>query len=343
MCCGRCRPSACSAAPAASSRSRRRRACRCAASARAARAGRWCCSTACRSTIRSAAGCTGPACRSSASIASRSPRTRRRACTATTRWAASSTSSPAGRRGARSRSSRSTATDSSPKVDFFASDRWNKVGVAVEGSFFNTDGFPDRRGDERGPIDNNANVDYQNISGKVEYTPTDRVNAFFRAGYFTEDREQRQGRRGQRHARGRRSNGGVRIAAAGRERPAGARVRRRPAGALQLPGGDQPGHDPQHRAPGDRSARADQRRRRHGAVDQGARHAATSSAPAPTGGGWTATARRTRTCPTVPTSIVGVTQAATLSVQRVSGGTQQSLGAFVAGHLHADRRSWWSR
>src|SRR4030095_884904 len=33
--------------------------------------------------------------------------------------------------------------------------------------------------------------------------------------------------------------------------------------------------------------------------------------------------------PAVPTVIVGVTQAATLSVQRASGGTQQSLGAFV--------------
>jgi iron complex outermembrane receptor protein len=32
---------------------------------------------------------------------------------------------------------------------------------------------------------------------------------------------------------------------------------------------------------------------------------------------------------TVPTSITGVTQAATLSVQRISGGTQQSLGGFV--------------
>jgi outer membrane receptor protein involved in Fe transport len=31
----------------------------------------------------------------------------------------------------------------------------------------------------------------------------------------------------------------------------------------------------------------------------------------------------------VPTSIVGVTQAATLTVQRVSGGTQQSTGVFV--------------
>ena len=75
------------------------------------------------------------------------------------------------------------------KFDFFASDRWkNKLGVAVEGSFFNTDGYPIVSTVERGPIDINANVNYKNVSTKVEYTPTDRVSAFFRGGYFTEDR-----------------------------------------------------------------------------------------------------------------------------------------------------------
>ena len=39
---------------------------------------------------------------------------------------------------------------SSPKFDFFASDRWNKVGAAVEGSFFNSDGFPIVAARERG-------------------------------------------------------------------------------------------------------------------------------------------------------------------------------------------------
>jgi outer membrane receptor protein involved in Fe transport len=76
----------------------------------------------------------------------------------------------------------------SPKVDFFASDRWNRMGVAVEGSIFNTDGYPVVATRERGPIDNNAEVDYRNVSVKVQYAPTDRVNAFFRGGYFTEDR-----------------------------------------------------------------------------------------------------------------------------------------------------------
>ena len=70
-CCARFRRSACSGGRAACRRTRRRKACRCAASARAASAVRWCCSTACRSTIRSAVGCTGRACRWRAPSASR--------------------------------------------------------------------------------------------------------------------------------------------------------------------------------------------------------------------------------------------------------------------------------
>lgn len=75
-----------------------------------------------------------------------------------------------------------------PKLDFFASDRWNKLGVAVEGSVLNTDGFPIVAPRERGPVDNNANVKYRNVNAKLEYAATDRVNTFFRAGYFREDR-----------------------------------------------------------------------------------------------------------------------------------------------------------
>src|SRR5262245_59468080 len=76
----------------------------------------------------------------------------------------------------------------SPKLDFFAGDRWNNLGAAVEGSFFRTDGFPIVPLSERGPIDNNADVRYRNLTGKLEYSPSDRVNAFFRAGYFSENR-----------------------------------------------------------------------------------------------------------------------------------------------------------
>jgi outer membrane receptor protein involved in Fe transport len=76
----------------------------------------------------------------------------------------------------------------SPKLDFVASDRWNKVGAVVEGSVFNTDGFPIVAAAERGPIDINAQVKYANFSTKLEYAPSDRAQLFVRGGYFTEDR-----------------------------------------------------------------------------------------------------------------------------------------------------------
>ena len=79
-------------------------------------------------------------------------------------------------------------TQSSPKFDFFASDQWNKLGAAVEGSFLDTDGFPIVAPRERGPIDNNADVAYKNATLKLEYTASDRVSAFFRGGYFSESR-----------------------------------------------------------------------------------------------------------------------------------------------------------
>ena len=75
-----------------------------------------------------------------------------------------------------------------PKLDFFASDVWKKkLGVAVEGSAFDTDGYPIVT-TERGPIDNNASVTFRNLTAKVEYTPTERVNTSLRVGHFSEDR-----------------------------------------------------------------------------------------------------------------------------------------------------------
>jgi outer membrane receptor protein involved in Fe transport len=76
----------------------------------------------------------------------------------------------------------------SPKGDFFASDVWGQLGASVDGSYFKTNGFPIVVASERGPIDNNATVNYKNTNVKVDYTPTPRVNAFFRGGYFTEER-----------------------------------------------------------------------------------------------------------------------------------------------------------
>jgi outer membrane receptor protein involved in Fe transport len=76
----------------------------------------------------------------------------------------------------------------SPKLDYSASDVWGKFGVTVDGSLFDTDGFPIVVPAERGIIDNNATVKFRNFNGKVDYRPTDRLQAFVRAGYFSEDR-----------------------------------------------------------------------------------------------------------------------------------------------------------
>jgi outer membrane receptor protein involved in Fe transport len=77
---------------------------------------------------------------------------------------------------------------STPKFDMFASDIWRNVGFAVEASAFNTDGFKTVT-TEAGPVDNNAKVDYHNVTGKVEYLPSERVSVSGRVGYFKENRD----------------------------------------------------------------------------------------------------------------------------------------------------------
>jgi outer membrane cobalamin receptor len=77
----------------------------------------------------------------------------------------------------------------SPKVDFFGSDVWNNLGAVVEGSLFDTNGFPIVAPAERGSIDNNAAVNFRNLNVKLDYTPASNVNTFFRTGYFHENRD----------------------------------------------------------------------------------------------------------------------------------------------------------
>jgi outer membrane receptor protein involved in Fe transport len=77
---------------------------------------------------------------------------------------------------------------SSPKLDFFGSEARGNLGVVVDGSLFDTDGFPSVVAAERGAVDTNASVDFKNINVKADYRPTDRMNAFVRAGYFREER-----------------------------------------------------------------------------------------------------------------------------------------------------------
>jgi outer membrane receptor protein involved in Fe transport len=76
-----------------------------------------------------------------------------------------------------------------PKIDFFGSDVWGRTGVAVEASLFDTDGYPQVAAPERGAVDTNVAVEFKNVNLKVEYSPNARINAFVRAGYFREKRD----------------------------------------------------------------------------------------------------------------------------------------------------------
>ena len=77
---------------------------------------------------------------------------------------------------------------SSPKLDYFGSDVWGKVGIAVDGAAYDTDGFPIVAEAERGAVDNNASVQFNNTNVKLDYHPSSRIATFMRAGYFHEAR-----------------------------------------------------------------------------------------------------------------------------------------------------------
>jgi outer membrane receptor protein involved in Fe transport len=75
-----------------------------------------------------------------------------------------------------------------PKLDFRGSNVWGKVGVSVDATLFDTDGYQNIVPAEAGTVDENVSVMFRNFSGKVDYNPTDRVQVFFRGGYFREER-----------------------------------------------------------------------------------------------------------------------------------------------------------
>jgi outer membrane receptor protein involved in Fe transport len=77
---------------------------------------------------------------------------------------------------------------STPKMDLFASDVWGKLGVTFDATTLQTDGYEIVAAEERGAIDNEANVKYTNASAKVDYNPTDRLTVFARFGVFDEER-----------------------------------------------------------------------------------------------------------------------------------------------------------
>jgi outer membrane receptor protein involved in Fe transport len=214
-----------------------------------------------------------------------------------------------------------------PKFDFFASDQWNKVAAAVEGSFLHTDGFPIVAAIERGPIDNNANVGYKNFTGKLEYTPNERFQAFARAGYFSEERN--NAKIGEvNDTRWTTINGGIRAQLAD-----GSDLQGRVFGDIQR------AHFNFLAVTNAAAARnlvrlaTDQNVPTDGVGGMAQWSKALGRRNAFSGGfdfRWVeGESQEAAYVASVPTSISGVTQASTPSVQRFSGGAQQSLGAFV--------------
>ncbi len=76
-----------------------------------------------------------------------------------------------------------------PKFDFFGSDVWRNVGVAVEGAILDTAGYLQVAEPERGAIDTNVQVEFRNVNVKVDYSPTRNISTFIRTGYFREERD----------------------------------------------------------------------------------------------------------------------------------------------------------
>jgi iron complex outermembrane receptor protein len=76
----------------------------------------------------------------------------------------------------------------SPKIAFLASDVWGKVGVSLDASAFDTDGYANVLESLRGPVDRKVAVQFGHATLKADYNPNDRVHAFVRTGYFREER-----------------------------------------------------------------------------------------------------------------------------------------------------------
>ena len=82
----------------------------------------------------------------------------------------------------------------SPKIDVRASDVWGKLGVVFDAAAFSTDGYPivvdvNPAGvPERGLVDKNASVEFRTFNLKGEYTASDNVRVFVRGGHFGEER-----------------------------------------------------------------------------------------------------------------------------------------------------------
>jgi outer membrane receptor protein involved in Fe transport len=214
-----------------------------------------------------------------------------------------------------------------PKFDFFGSDVWKNVSAAVEGSFLHTDGFPIVAASERGPIDNNANVEYKNVTAKFEFIPSDRLQGFVRTGYFSESRN--NAKVGEvNDTRWTTLNGGIR-----------ARLRDESDLQARVFVDASRAHFNFHAVTNPGTTRnfvrlaTDQNVPTNGVGGMVQWSKAIGRSNAFTSGAdwrWVdGDSQEAAYVAAVPTSISGVTQAATPSVRRVSGGSQKSFGVFA--------------
>jgi outer membrane receptor protein involved in Fe transport len=103
-----------------------------------------------------------------------------------------------------------------PRVDVTAGHVWGALGVLLNASALETDGYPIVIAAERGAVDNNAAVKYRNVSAKADYQASSRVRTFVRVGHFREDRDNGKastidGTEEANHTRWTSVNGGARV------------------------------------------------------------------------------------------------------------------------------------
>ena len=73
-------------------------------------------------------------------------------------------------------------------LDLYASDLFGPLGVAVEGNYFNTEGYKIIREDQKGKIDINATSEHKTFNGKLEYTFSPNAALSLQGSLFAEDR-----------------------------------------------------------------------------------------------------------------------------------------------------------
>jgi outer membrane receptor protein involved in Fe transport len=103
-----------------------------------------------------------------------------------------------------------------PKLELSGSDVWGKLSASLDAAVFSTDGYPIVAESERGLVDDKASVDFRNVGLRLQYEISPRVHAFARGGYFNEERDNAKhstidGTQEQNDTTWKSVNGGVRI------------------------------------------------------------------------------------------------------------------------------------